>query len=119
MLRPTPSDAGGRTTTITVLAVALVAALLLSGPAGRASAATRAPTDLDHVIHTTPFDESSVSMRDNEGSAYVPDDDALWLADDKGRRLYEVDASSGQHERTITPSDLSTVPQTAAVRWPA
>lgn len=111
MLRPTPSDAAGRTTTITVLAVALVAALILSGPAGRASAATRAPTDLDHVIHTTPFDESRVSMRDNEGSAYVPDDDALWLADDNGRRLYEVDASSGQHERTITPSDLSAVPQ--------
>ncbi len=111
MLRPTPIDAAGRTTTVTVLAVALATALFLSGPAGHASATTQAPTDLDHVIHTTPFDASSVSMRDNEGSAYVPDDNSLWLADDNGRRLYEVDATSGQHERTITPSDLSAVTQ--------
>ena len=111
MLRPTLSDAAGRTTTITVLAVALATALFLSGPAGHASATTQAPTDLDHVIHTTPFDGSSDSMQDNEGSAYVPDDGSLWLADDNGRRLYEVDATSGQHKRTITPSDLSAVPQ--------
>ena len=111
MLRPTLSDAAGRTTTTAGLAVALLTTLILSGPVGRASAATRAPTDLDHVIHTTPFDGSSVSMRDNEGSAYVPDDDSLWLADDNGRRLYEVDTTSGEHKRTITPSDLSTVPQ--------
>jgi hypothetical protein len=111
MLWPTPYDAARRTTTITVLVVAFVTALTISGPAGRATAATRAPTDLDHVMHTTPFDGSSVSMRDNEGSAYVPDDNSLWLADDNRRRLYEVDATSGQHKRTISPSDLSAVPQ--------
>ena len=111
MLRPTPSDAARRTTTITVLVVALVTALTVSGPVGRAGAATRAPTDLDHVIHTTPFAESSVSMRDNEGSAYVPGDSSLWLADDNRRRLYELDVASGQLKRTITPSDLSAVPQ--------
>jgi hypothetical protein len=111
MLRPTPSDAATRTTTTTVLVVALVTALTVWGPAGRATAATRAPTDLDHVMHTTPFDGSSVSMRDNEGSAYVPDDNSLWLADDNRRRLYEVDAASGQLKRTISPSDLIAVPQ--------
>jgi len=107
---PIPSDAA-RGTTITLLTAALAAALVLVGPVGRAWAATPAPTDLDHVIHTTPFDHSSVSMRDNEGSAYVPDDDSLWLADDNGRRLYEVDATSGEHKRTVSPSDLSAVPQ--------
>ena len=110
MLSTTPSDAARRTRTITVLVVALVTVLTVSGP-GRAGAATRAPTDLDHVIHTTPFAASSVSMRDNEGSAYVPDDSSLWLADDNRRRLFEVDATSGQLKRTITPSDLSAVPQ--------
>ena len=111
MLRPTLSDAAGRTTTITVLAVGFMTAFIFSGPAGRASATTQAPTDLDHVIHTTPFEASSVSMRDNEGSAYVPDDGSLWLADDNGRRLYEMDPASGELRRTITPSDLSAVPQ--------
>jgi hypothetical protein len=50
-------------------------------------------------------------MRDNEGSAYVPDDNSLWLADDNGRRIYEMDPASGELRRTITPSDLSAVPQ--------
>jgi hypothetical protein len=88
-----------------------VTAFTLLGPAGWASAATPAPGDLDHVVHTTPFDGSSVSMQDNEGSACVPTDDSLWLADDNGRQLYEVDATSGAHKRTITPAALSGVPQ--------
>lgn len=98
-------------TTAAAPVVGLVTALTLLGPAGSVSAATPAPADLDHVVHTTPFEGSSVSMRDNEGSAYIPADDSLWLADDNGRRLYEVDATSGAHKRTIAPAALNTVPQ--------
>jgi hypothetical protein len=111
MLRPTSTYAAGRTRTTAALAVVLVTAFTLLGPAGSASAATPAPADLDHVVHTKPFSGSSVSMLDNEGSAYVPADDSLWLADDNGRRLYEVDATSGALKRTITPPALNTVPQ--------
>lgn len=111
MPRPTPTCPAGRAPTTAALAVVLVTTFTLLAPTGSASAATQAPADLDHVVHTTPFDGSSVSMRDNEGSAYVPADDSLWLADDNGRRLYEVDATSGAHKRTITPAALNAVPQ--------
>ncbi len=109
MLRP--SHAAGRTPTTAALAVVVVTTFTLLRPAGSALAATPAPADLDHVVHTTPFDGSSVSMQDNEGSAYVPADGSVWLADDNGRRLYEVDATSGALKRTILPSALNTVPQ--------
>ena len=59
-----------------VIAVAITAFLL---PAHAAFAAT---LELDGTIRTSPFTGSSVSMGDNEGSAFVPSDNSLWLADD-------------------------------------
>jgi len=52
-------------------------------------------------IRTTPFAHSTVSMKDNEGSAYVPRDRSLWLADDNGRRIYEVNPATGTLKRSI------------------
>jgi hypothetical protein len=43
-----------------------------------------------------------VAIGDLEGSAYVPRDSSLWLADDDGRAIYEVDARSGALKRRIT-----------------
>lgn len=40
-------------------------------------------------------------MRDGEGSAYVRRDGSLWLADDNGRSIYEVDPKSGELKRVI------------------
>jgi len=57
---------------------------------------------LDRTIRTTPFTGSSVSMKDGEGSAYVPVDDSLWLADDNGRSVYEVNPTTGALKRQIT-----------------
>ncbi len=40
-------------------------------------------------------------MKDSEGSAYVPRDKSLWLADDNGRRIYEVNPLTGALKRYI------------------
>jgi DNA-binding beta-propeller fold protein YncE len=40
-------------------------------------------------------------MGDDEGSAYVPADHSLWLADDIKKRIYEVDPATGALKRTI------------------
>lgn len=66
---------------------------------------------LDHTMMTSPFVGSSVSMKDNEGTAYVPRDGSLWLADDNGRAVYEVNPSTGALKRTITRSALADVRQ--------
>lgn len=40
-------------------------------------------------------------MRDNEGSAYVPRNKSLWLADDNGRAVFEVNPATGALKRGI------------------
>jgi hypothetical protein len=57
---------------------------------------------LIRLIRTTPFANKAVSMKDAEGSAYVPRDHSLWLADDYGRRVYEVNPSTGALKRVIS-----------------
>jgi DNA-binding beta-propeller fold protein YncE len=81
-----------------LVAVAITALLL---PAHAAFAAT---LDLNRTIRTSPFTGSSVSMGDNEGSAFVPSDNSLWLADDGKKRIYEVDPATGALKRTINRS---------------
>jgi hypothetical protein len=94
----------------TFLAVAIVA---ISAPSATAALPdTQNPTwQLDRTIRTTPFAGSSVSMRDNEGSAYVPSDDSLWLADDNGKAVYEIDPSTGAWKRTITRATFNAAVQ--------
>ena len=63
---------------------------------------TSAPhLQLARIIRTTPFAKTTVSMQDGEGSAYVPRDRSLWLADDNGRAVYEVNAATGALKRVI------------------
>lgn len=66
---------------------------------------------LDRTIETTPFAGSSVSMKDHEGSAFVPADDSLWLADDNGKAIYEIDPVTGAWQRTIPRSVFNLAPQ--------
>ena len=79
-----------------VLFVLATTALLLSANAARA-----ATLALNRTIPTMPFTGSSVSMDDNEGSAFVRSDHSLWLADDNKKRIYEVDPANGALKRTI------------------
>lgn len=87
------------------LATALAAVaftLVMAAPAFGALPDTSNPTlQLERTIRTTPFAGSSESMRDNEGSAYVARDDSLWLADDNGKAVYEVNPTSGALKRKI------------------
>jgi hypothetical protein len=62
---------------------------------------------LVRLIRTTPFANKAVSMKDAEGSAYVPRDHSLWLADDFGRRIYEVNPSTGALKRVIGQKKLA------------
>jgi hypothetical protein len=56
---------------------------------------------LERTIPTRPFPGSGVSAADSEGSAYVPRDGSLWLADDDGRAIHEVDPWTGALKRSI------------------
>jgi hypothetical protein len=89
--------------------VLFVAVLWLATPA---NASTASPSlQLARTIHTSPFENSSVSMKDAEGSAYVPRDNAIWLADDNGRAIYEVNASTGAWKRTISGPSFEATPR--------
>jgi hypothetical protein len=74
---------------------------LLALLVGLATPAFAAQLQLARTIRTSPFVGSSVSMKDNEGAAYVPRDDSLWLADDNGRAVYEIDPVTGRLKRKI------------------
>ena len=88
-----------------LIAVAITAFLL---PAHAAFAAT---LELDGTIRTSPFTGSSVSMGDNEGSAFVPSDNSLWLAGDNKKEIYEVDPTTGALKRKIARSVFNNAPR--------
>jgi PKD repeat protein len=83
---------------------------LLLAPGLPAFAADPALT-LNRTIRTTPFDGSSVSMRDHEGSTYVPIDNSLWLVDDNANAVYEVNATTGALKRMIPRGDFNSAPK--------
>ena len=64
-------------------------ALLVPAHAGFA-----ATLELNRTIRTSPFTGTSVWMGDNEGSAFVPSDNSLWLADDNKNKIYAVDPTT-------------------------
>jgi hypothetical protein len=90
------------------LSFCLVAATALAYGTATSDAVVAAPQGrLVRLIRTTPFVNSPVSMKDAEGSAYVPRDHSLWLADDFGRRIYEVNPSTGALKRVIGQRTLA------------
>jgi hypothetical protein len=87
-------------------AVLVLTTLAAVGPAAGSGAAI--PTLVaGGIVRTSPFAGARVSMKDSEGSAYVRRDHSVWLADDDGRRLYEVSARTGKLRRTIKADDLA------------
>jgi sugar lactone lactonase YvrE len=59
-----------------------------------------------HVIRTTPFVHTQISMKDGEGSAYVPRDHSLWLADDSSDAIFEVAPRTGRLKRVISEQEF-------------
>ena len=94
--------------------VLLSTLLLLLASEGPALALPDTPDpslSLNRTIRTTPFVGSSTSMRDHEGSAYVPRDNSLWLVDDNANAVYEVDATTGALKRMIPRTDFNAAPR--------
>ncbi|MGH2680717.1 MAG: hypothetical protein ACRDG8_09610 [Actinomycetota bacterium] len=88
-----------------LLSLALLGVLVASAPALASLPTTSDPElRLARTIRTSPFAGSAISMRDAEGSAYVARDDSLWLADDNGRAIYEVNPATGTLKRKISGS---------------
>lgn len=107
-----PRRAAGRAghgSALAGLATLLMLSLVLA-PASVAQTSTPA-LQLARTIRTTPFAGSSVSMGDGEGSAYVPADDSLWLADDNADAVYEIDPTTGELKRTIDSSAFEATPR--------
>ena len=88
--------------TASLVAVVFVAITVV--PAG-ALPDTATPTlSLDRTVRTTPFTGTTVSVKDAEGTAFVPNDpshpnkggtDSLWLIDDVGKSAWEIDPHTG------------------------
>jgi hypothetical protein len=97
------------------LAAVLLGSILVSSAAEAAAQELTSTPDpqlsLDHLIETSPFTGSTTRVFDNEGSAYVPVDDALWMADDQGDALFEVDRTTGELRRRIPQSAFAAAPR--------
>jgi PKD repeat protein len=95
---------------------AIALAALQAIPAAAALPNTSTPTlSLDRVIRTSPFTGTSSSVRDNEGSAFVPNSaihpnqggtDSLWIVDDNGKSLWEINPHTGALKGRIVQTDL-------------
>ncbi len=96
-----------------LLFVASVAALVaFAQPAFAALPVTSSPElKLARTIRTSPFVGSSISIKDGEGSAYVPRDNSLWLADDNGRAVYEVNPTTGALKQKIATAAFEAAPK--------
>jgi DNA-binding beta-propeller fold protein YncE len=103
-------DGSRRATMLLSLLVSLAtAAAVFPGEAVSATSDGSAGLSVQRVIRTTSFVQSTVSTRDNEGSAYVGRDHALWLVDDIAQRIYVVNPRTGALKRVIGARTLSDV----------
>ena len=93
------------------------AALVLSGVVLTPSAAHALPDTsspqlvFNRLIRTSPFVGSTTSVRDNEGSAFVARDNALWMVEDNGKAAYEIDATTGSLRRKIDAGAFAAAPR--------
>jgi PKD repeat protein len=103
---------GIRTRRVGFVLLSALGVLLSSAlPASASLPDTSTPTlSLDRTIQTTPFVNSTTSMRDGEGSAYVPgEDNSLWLTEDHDNFIFEVDPG-GDLKRVITNTAFQNAP---------
>ena len=89
---------------------AIVGASCFSTTSGALPTTSSPVLTLARTIRTTPYLGTSSSMRDGEGSAYVPNagahpnlggTDSLWLAEDNGRSVWEIDPVTGVLKSSI------------------
>jgi len=97
------------------IAVALSAALTFtmvgSGTAQALISTTQPQLALNRLIRTSPPLGSTTRLQDNEGSAYVAGDDALWMASDNDDALFEFDRTTGAQRRKVAQSAFINAPR--------
>jgi len=93
------------------LSVVLTVATVGMGTAQALISTTQPQLTLNHFIQTSPFVGTSTKVSDNEGSTYVASDDALWMADDNGDALWEVDRTTGALRRKLAQSAFINAPR--------
>ena len=93
------------------LSAAAVFTMVGIGTAQALISTTQPQLTLNHFIRTTPFQGSSSEVRDNEGSAYVAGDDALWMASDNDDALFEVDRTTGALRRKVAQAAFINAPR--------
>ena len=93
------------------LSAAAVFTMVGIGTAEALISTTQPQLTLNHFIRTTPFQGSSSEVRDNEGSAYVAGDDALWMASDNDDALFEVDRTTGALRRKVAQAAFINAPR--------
>lgn len=99
-----------RLAAVPLMATCLVAGLFTPGAPAGALPATSAPAvQLLRVIPTSPFKGGRVSLLDNEGSAFVRRDKSLWIVDDDGELLIEMNVRTGKVKRTLDRDELAAV----------
>jgi len=94
------------------LSVVLALAMVVGAGTAQALIDTAQPQlTLNHLIRTSPFQGSSTTVKDNEGSAYVASDDALWMASDNDDALFEVDRTTGALRRKVAQAAFVNAPR--------
>src|SRR3954447_14599430 len=78
----------------TMVAATTGTAQALSNPAHPALA-------FDHVISSHPFTGAPGNAIDIEGLGSVPADNSMWVADDNGDRVWEIDATTGAYKSQL------------------
>ncbi|MEP6625809.1 MAG: PKD domain-containing protein, partial [Acidimicrobiia bacterium] len=76
---------------------------------------------LSRYFTTSTFSGTNPAIRafDLEGATYVPKDDALWLSDDNGDRVFEVDATASTVRRALQRDEFSNALPPGGVGSPA
>ena len=97
---------------IAVLLSAAVIFPILGGGAAEALISTTQPQlTFNRLIRTSPPLGSTTRLQDNEGSAYVASDDALWMASDNDDAVFEFDRTTGVERRKVAQSAFINAPR--------
>ena len=88
------------------LGVVLVLVVMGTGTAQALIDTAQPQLSVNRLIRTSPFQGTSTTVRDNEGSAYVASDDAMWMASDNDDALFEIDRTTGALRRKLAQSSF-------------
>jgi PKD repeat protein len=94
-----------------VLAAAVIFLAVPAFPALGSLPASDPELDLVRTIMTSPFVGTSVSVKDNEGGTFVASDNSVWMVDDNGRSVFEVDRTTGAFKSSIGRAALESAPR--------